>query len=83
MWRSVGSSMIKNTPTLNGRAVFLGRVIMGVGFGANPAVRLRSGSTMSRRGGFVEVAVRPHAAISGSRPGLRGRRGLWSGRRFG
>ena len=24
MWRSVGSSMIKNTPTLNGRAVFLG-----------------------------------------------------------
>jgi hypothetical protein len=24
MWRSVGSSMIKNTPTLNWRAVFLG-----------------------------------------------------------
>ena len=45
--------------------------------------RLRSGSTMSRRSGFVEVAVRPHAAVSGSRPGLRGRRGLWSGRRFG
>jgi hypothetical protein len=37
---------------------------------------------MSRRGGFVEVAVRPHEAVSGSRPGLRGRRGLWSGRRF-
>jgi hypothetical protein len=31
----------------------------------------------------LEVAVRRHAAISGSRPGLRGRRGLWSGRRFG